>query len=65
MKKPITIKDLKPNYYNLIRDSVEIGLAFGWSRAHKYTNKPDVDFIKENMLREIMGALCDKFDFGE
>jgi hypothetical protein len=55
-KKKTTIK-LKP--YPLIERAVEEGIAYGWNRAHKHTDKPDPDHIKEQLLYYIMNELTE------
>jgi hypothetical protein len=49
--------------YPIVHDKIETALEFGWSRAHKHTVSPGENYIKDCIHGEVMGALCDLFDF--
>ena len=58
--------------YSVLSDCIENGVSFGINRTVKYmTSKHMVDMIEktrgsltENLEREIMNAICEKFNFG-
>lgn len=49
--------------YSLVDRAVEEGLECGWRRAHKHTDTPEPDAIREAQLMAIMGAICEVIDF--
>lgn len=55
----------KVDAYKLLQHCVESGIQYGYRRAHKHTDEPGEDVIKEQIERAIMGELCDWFKFDE
>ena len=53
------------NTYTIISRAVEEGVAVGYRRAHKHTNEPDEESLKENLHREVMNSLCEVVSFDE
>jgi hypothetical protein len=51
------------NVYSVLLDRVESGVLRGWNRAHKHTNTPDEETIKDEILNAIMGDICEYFKF--
>ena len=62
MKKP---RFARARVYDLVCEAVENGVAYGWTRAHKHTDKPTAEAVKDNIEREVLNALCETFDFNE
>lgn len=56
---------VKVNLYRVISDQVENGIEYGWSRAHKHTNKPDEDLIRSAIYDAVMLYIAEYIDFGE
>ena len=56
---------MKPNSYKIISDCVENGINGGWNKAHKHTDNPSEDFIKEQIGNYIMNQICEYFKFDE
>tara|TARA_R110000868_G_scaffold221566_1_gene473309 strand:+ start:80 stop:280 length:201 start_codon:yes stop_codon:yes gene_type:complete len=54
---------MKPNYYQIIRNCVEIGCRHGFSRAHKNTDDPPYDVIEICVQDAIMFEITSKFIF--
>ncbi len=54
---------LRVRTYVVLDRAVEEGVAYGWRRAHKYTEAPGEDVICEEIARAVMSAVCDVFDF--
>jgi hypothetical protein len=44
---------MKANYYEILQHAIEIGIEYGWNRAHKHTDEP----IKEHLLSEIENGI--------
>ena len=51
-----------PKFYPLLMRCVEDGIDRGFTRAHKYTDEPGSDLIKDNMCNEIMTEISKWFD---
>ena len=49
--------------YQLIERLVEEGIEAGWNRAHKHTEEPYGDAIKDNIQRYIMNGFDEMFIF--
>jgi hypothetical protein len=56
---------MKPNYYQIIRECVEIGSRHGVSRAHKHTDDPPYDLIETCVQDAIMMEIVNKFHFSQ
>ena len=56
---------MKAKEYDVLEMAVEIGVNWGWSRAHKHLDNPDEHQIKKHMNREVLNAVCEWFDFEE
>lgn len=56
---------IKVHAYAVMQRAVEEGLRYGWSRAHKHTNKPTEDAVMECLETHVMSAICELFDFGD
>ena len=63
-KRPVT-GGLRVKAYDVLQRAVDDGLNFGWNRAHKHTDKPSEDAIKDAMFGAVMGEICDWFDFDD
>lgn len=55
------MKKLKVNTYAVLEECIEIGISGGWIKAHKHTDTPTDDYIKEQILHYIMLQVCEKF----
>lgn len=56
---------IKLDVYKIIRESIDKSIDHGWNRAHKYTEIPGIDHIKEELLNSIMNDLCQIIKFDE
>jgi len=54
---------MKVKMYQLIERLVEEGIEAGWNRAHKHTEEPYGDAIKDNIQRYIMNGFDEMFIF--
>lgn len=52
---------LKPDAYKLATEAVEAGIAYGWQRAHKHTDTPEPETIREEIERAVMNELAERF----
>ena len=53
---------MKPKMIKLIELCIEDGLAYGWSRAHKYDDNPSQEQVLEAMYSAIMIEIHEWFD---
>ena len=56
---------MKVKTYSVIDRAVAEGVNYGWNRAHKHTNSPSADEIKQQMMMAVMQEICEWFDFDE
>ena len=54
---------MKVKMYSLIERIVEEGIEAGWARAHKHTDEPYGDVLKEHIHRYIMNGFDETFEF--
>lgn len=52
----------KANLYAIIARAVEEGVAYGYRRAHKYVDDPEVDTLHEQIEQAVLDALCEVLD---
>ena len=50
---------VKLDVYRLVARAVEEGISIGWNRAHKHTDHPHEETIKNAIENEVMSALSD------
>lgn len=51
--------------YSIMSDAVERGIAYGYNRAHKHTDKPAEETIRQQIHDAVMLELTEVFDFGD
>jgi hypothetical protein len=51
--------------YPIMCRCIEEGIAYGWARAHKHTDKPHEQAIKDEIADGVINAICEYFDFPE
>jgi len=51
--------------YPILCRAVEVGVTYGWQRAHKYTDTPDATAIKDAIEQAVLNEVCESFDFPE
>lgn len=49
--------------YDVFRRAVEEGVDYGWMRAHKHTDTPDADAVKDHIVQAILSDVCEVFEF--
>ena len=54
---------MKVKMYPLLERIVEEGIDAGWNRAHKHTDIPDEETIKQCIEQYIMQGLDEAFEF--
>lgn len=54
---------MKAKEYELMLLAVEDGVSIGYSRAHKYTDDPSEQELKDHVQREVINQICEWFDF--
>lgn len=51
--------------YEVFRRAVEEGVEYGWRRAHKHTDTPAPEHMKEQLINEVLNAVCECFTFDD
>jgi hypothetical protein len=51
--------------YNVMQMAVSAGVEYGYNRAHKHTDSPSEDQIKEFIIKAVMDDICEWFVFEE
>ena len=54
---------LKCNTYTIVERAVEEGVVWGWNRAHKHTDTPSEEYIKEQIAYYVMLSLEEAVKF--
>jgi len=50
--------EVKANIYKILERAVEAGIAYGWNHAHKHSDTPGEEKIKEELERAVMSEIC-------
>ncbi len=59
------MNELKANVYNVLERCIEDGIEGGWNKAHKHTDTPSEEEIKQQIEHYIMLSICEMFKFDE
>jgi hypothetical protein len=54
---------MKANEYKLLVRCIEDGVQYGWNRAHKHTDEPDEELIKQQIEQAVINEICEWFEF--
>lgn len=57
-KRPVR-GGMKVRAYPVLYRAVEEGVAYGWRRAHKHTDKPDAAAIEEQIVTAVVNEVCE------
>lgn len=60
-KQPVH-QHVRVNAYAVMSRAVEDGIAYGYRRAHKHTDTPSEEMIKENIYHGVMEAITEVFN---
>lgn len=53
---------MKPKTDEILRRAIEEGLAYGWTRSHKHTDKPEREAALREIETAIWASIYDVFD---
>ena len=56
---------MKAKEYNVVEMAVRTGVEYGYNRAHKHTDSPSENDIKEAIIKAVMDDICEWFIFEE
>lgn len=56
---------MRVRVYEVLYRAVDAGVEYGWHRAHKHTDKPDAETIKDQILNAVMSDIGEYFEFDE
>lgn len=54
---------MRANEYLILDEAVENGVSYGYERAHKHTDNPDAESIKDAIRLAVMNEICQYFFF--
>jgi hypothetical protein len=49
---------MKIRAYPVLCRAIEEGVAYGWRRAHKHIDTPDVGSIEEQIVTAVLNEIC-------
>ena len=64
-KKKVKSEQLVARVYPLLAEAIEAGVAYGLRRAYKYNDAPTRDELEEQVVREVLNAVMERFDVKE
>jgi hypothetical protein len=56
---------MKAKIPQVLEMAIKSGIDFGWMRAHKHTDAPSEDLLKQEIENEIWNQIYEWFDMGE
>jgi len=56
---------MRVNEWTILSRAIEEGVAYGWQRAHKHTETPDPELIKETIEWAVENSISEVFTFDE
>jgi len=54
---------MKPNTYNILRNAIEQGIAYGVRRAHKHTDTPNEATLEHEIDMAVWNEIHEYFTF--
>lgn len=63
--KRIVAGGMRVRAYDVLRRAIEEGVEYGWRRAHKHTDAPDTETIKDQLVTGILNEVSEYFDFDD
>jgi hypothetical protein len=54
---------MQPKSYVILQRAIDEGVERGWTRAHKYVDKPSENALREAITEAVMGNICEVFSF--
>lgn len=56
---------IRVDTYAVFSRAVEEGVSYGWNHAHKHTDTPDVEAIKNEIYEAVLSSVCEFFSFDQ
>ena len=56
---------MKPNYYAILEECLELGVPRGYRRAHKHNETPSEETIFLEIEEAVMSEICQRFFFDQ
>ena len=54
---------MKPNYYAILEECLELGVPLGYRRAHKHSENPTEEAVFLAIEEAVMSEICQRFIF--
>lgn len=55
---------MRPKFQSVLGMCIQQGIALGWNRAHKHTDKPTEAELKREIEQEIWNEIWEWFEIG-
>lgn len=66
MKKKIKTETvIRVRAYDVMRQCVEDGVAYGWRLAHKHVDNPEAEDVQDHVIDSVMSVIWESFEFGD
>lgn len=59
------MRHLQVKIFAVLSRAVEEGIGYGWNRAHKYTDTPSPEAVREAIYRAVLDEIDDYFEFDD
>lgn len=56
---------MKANEYRVLSDCVERGVGYGYNRAHKHTDNPVPELLRDTIADAVLNEIAEYFRFDE
>jgi hypothetical protein len=56
---------MKVRAYPVLCRAIEEGVMSGWRRAHKHTETPDEETVKDHIMTGVLNEGCEYFNFDD
>lgn len=56
---------MKPKIHLVLELAIKDGIDYGWTRAHKHTDTPDENLVKQEIEQHIWNSIHEWFDMGD
>ena len=54
---------MKAREYRVLEHAIEVGVEYGWNRAHKHVDAPSPEAIQNAVCAAVMNEITEWFEF--
>lgn len=52
---------MTPRFGRLLDEAIDVGVTVGWSRAHKHSDSPDDETIRDAIRQAVLNEIYERF----